>query len=105
MGLVRQETKKPGEKHVVIPVHGEWGRYTVNSRSAAKKGLDEAYIVDVLAEEIYEGGKVVGVCPCRGFQIRKRCSHLDDAREYHEKVATARQAGELGFEHLPPAEQ
>jgi hypothetical protein len=95
MALVREET-------TVIPVHGEWGRYTINSRSAAKKGQDEVYIVDVLEEHVHnDGEKAIGVCPCKGFQIRRKCSHLDDAREYHEKVATARQASELGFEHLP----
>lgn len=102
MGLVRIN-EKAREPHTVTPIHGEWGRYTVPSRSAAKKGEHENYIVDVLAEEeTNTHGKVTGVCPCKRWQIFKICSHLIDAREYHEKVATVTQAAGLGFEHLPP---
>lgn len=102
MGLVREPAKKEREKHAVTPIHGEFGRYSVNSESAAKKGLDEAYVVDVLAEEETNQGKVTGTCGCKGWQVRKTCSHLADAKEYHERVATVTQAASLGFEHLPP---
>jgi hypothetical protein len=77
-------------------------RYSVNSATAAKKGLDEAYVVDVLAIEETAQGKVTGTCGCKGWQVRKTCSHLTDAREYHERVATVAQAATLGFDHLPP---
>ena len=103
MALVREETKKPREKHAVTPIHGEFGRYSINSSSAAKKGLDEAYVVDVLAEEETAQGKVVGTCGCKGWQVRKTCSHLTDAKEFHEKIATVTQAAKLGFDHVPDA--
>ncbi len=102
--------------HKCIPVHGEFGRYTVNSASAAKKGLEEAYIVDVLAKEETNAGEVVGTCPCKGWQVRKECSHLDDAREEHlrrlaageikvdlapvEPEAAVKAAERLGFEDI-----
>src|SRR4051812_2785449 len=100
MALVRQGEKPPREKHHVTPIAGEFGRFSVNSRSAAKKGLDEVYIVDVLAEEDTGQGKVTGTCGCKGWQIRKTCSHLTDAREYHEKIASIDQATSLGFDNL-----
>jgi hypothetical protein len=102
MALVRDDQAKPQrEPHHVTPVAGEFGRYVVNSRSAAKKGKDEVYIVDVLAEDVTAGGeKVVGTCPCRGYQIRKTCSHLDDCRAYHAAIGVHEKATELGFENL-----
>jgi hypothetical protein len=102
MALVREE-KKPREKHAVTPIHGEFGRYSVNSSSAAKKGLDEAYVVDVLAVEETNQGKITGTCGCKGWQVRKTCSHLTDAREFHETSATVTQAAKLGFDHIPDA--
>jgi hypothetical protein len=103
MGLIRDKpAEKAREKHAVTPIHGEFGRYSVNSATAAKKGLDEAYVVDVLAIEETAQGKVTGTCGCKGWQVRKTCSHLTDAREYHERVATVAQAATLGFDHLPP---
>jgi len=100
MALVRQAEKPEREKHHVTPIAGEFGRYVVNSRSAAKKGKDEVYVVDVLAEEQTAGGKVVGTCPCRGWQIRKTCSHLDDCKAYHAAIGVHEKATELGFENL-----
>jgi hypothetical protein len=82
MGLIRDKpAEKAREKHAVTPIHGEFGRYSVNSASAAKKGLDEAYVVDVLATEDTAQGKVTGTCGCKGWQVRKTCSHLTDARQ------------------------
>jgi hypothetical protein len=104
MALVRQEEKPPREKHHVTPIAGEFGRYFVNSKSAAKKGKDEGYVVDVLATEETAGGRVTGTCPCRGWQIRKTCSHLDDSREYHEAIGVHEKATELGFETLNRSE-
>jgi hypothetical protein len=111
MGLVRQpnqpssKPKPERERHKCTPIKGEFGRYTVPSRSAAKEGHEEAYIVDVLAKEETEThGTVVGTCPCKGWQVRKTCSHLDDARLEHEQVV-ARQASEaLGFKDLDAGE-
>lgn len=101
MALVRQGDKPEREKHAIIPVHGEVGRYMVNSRSAAKKGRDEVYLVDVLDEHVTVAhGKIIGTCGCKGFQVRGTCSHLVDAKEYHEKVAVIDQATELGFDNL-----
>lgn len=100
--MVRQPPSKPKrEPHKCIPIKGEFGRYTVNSRSAAKAGHEEAYIVDVLAvEEIESHGKVTGTCPCKGWQVRKTCSHLTDAIAEHEKYVATEAAGKLGFENL-----
>ena len=97
MALLRE---KPRSKHTVIPVHGEFGRYTVNSLSAAKKGQDENYVVDVLASEETAVGTVTGVCPCKGWQVRKDCSHLKDAREKHEEIVAYKKAESLGFQKL-----
>jgi len=102
MALLREKPKPPRVPHTVIPVYGEFGRYTVNSASAAKKGQDEAYIVDVLAsEETATHGKVTGICPCKGWQVRKTCTHLEDAREKHREIVE-HQADKLGLEKLPP---
>jgi hypothetical protein len=65
-----------------------------------KWGLDEAYIVDIFAEEDTSIGRVTGTCPCKGWRIRKDCSHLKDAREEHAKRETAVAAIRLGFEDL-----
>lgn len=102
MGLVRQPPQKPKrEPHKCIPIKGEFGRYTVNSRSAAKAGHEEAYIVDVLAvEETESHGKVVGTCPCKGWSVRKTCTHLDDAKIEHEKYVAGVAADALGFTAL-----
>lgn len=73
--------------HKCVPVHGEFGRYTVNSASAAKKGLEEDYIVDVLEEEeVADGSTVIGTCPCKGWSVRKTCTHLDDAKAEHRRL-------------------
>lgn len=73
--------------HECVPVPGEFGRYYVKSRSAAKQGKDETYIVDVLEEGGYhgDGESIVGICPCKGYQVRKTCTHLDDAKAEHER--------------------
>lgn len=100
MGLLREQTtKKERPKHTVTPIHGEFGRYTVNSFSAAKKGQDENYVVDVLAQEETNVGLITGTCPCKGWQVRKTCSHLEDAREAHKQVEKD-QAGRMGFDAL-----
>lgn len=98
MALVRIPTqKKPREPHKCVPVKGEFGRFMVNSRSAEKAGHEEAYIVDVLEEnETVAHGKIIGTCPCKGYQVRGTCSHLTDARAEHERL---RAAG-LGFPKL-----
>ena len=98
MALVREQAKKPDRvKHKVVPIHGEFGRYMVNSASAAKKGREEAYIVDVLEVEETNVGPITGTCACKGWQVRKTCSHLDDAKEEHERIVAKQQAEEMGF--------
>ncbi len=97
MSLVREPDKPKREKHKCVPIHGEFGRYTVDSRSAAKKGREEAYIVDVLAVEETNVGTIIGTCPCKGWQVRKTCSHLDDAKEEHARIVAAKLAEEMGF--------
>lgn len=70
----------------------------MDSFSAAKDGHDEAYIVDVLQEEHTDShGLVTGTCPCKGWSVRKDCSHLKDAREYHTQLV-AQKADAMGFE-------
>lgn len=84
MPLVRQQrqdrSKPEREPHHCEPVPGEPGRYYVKSRSAAKKGEDESYTVDIFEKEETNGGTVTGTCPCKGWSVRKDCSHLTDAR-------------------------
>jgi hypothetical protein len=88
----KPKPKKPREPHVCTPIIGEFGRYTVPSRSE-----EGDYIVDVLAEEQTEThGLVVGTCPCKGWSVRKTCTHLDDCKIEHAK----REAARLGFEDL-----
>jgi hypothetical protein len=99
MALARetpQPQKKPREPHKCIPVRGEFGRYTVASASAAKEGKEEVYIVDVLQEEETNVGVIVGTCPCKGWSIRKTCSHLEDAKKEHARL----EAEKLGFDKL-----
>lgn len=97
MALVRiPQQKKPREPHHCVPIKGEFGRFTVNSASAAKQGLEEAYIVDVLAVEETSIGKVTGTCGCRGWEIRKTCSHVVDATAEHARL----EAEKLGFTKL-----
>lgn len=92
MPLTRQsETKpkanqksRPREPHEVVPVPGEPGRFYVKSRSAAKKGDDEQYIVDVLEREETNEGVVIGTCGCKGWSVRKTCSHLIDAKASYD---------------------
>jgi hypothetical protein len=102
MPLVRQPTQKPPrEPHECVPIKGEFGRYYVPSRSAAKAGHEEGYVVDVLAKEQTDThGEVVGTCPCKGWSVRKTCTHLDDAKIKHEKVVAKQRADELGFKDL-----
>jgi hypothetical protein len=108
MPLVRQNQNQPSSKpkperepHECVPIKGEFGRYYVKSRSAAKAGLDEAYTVDVLAKEQTDShGEVVGTCPCKGWQVRKTCTHLDDARIKHETVVAKQAAEAIGFKNL-----
>lgn len=87
--------------HKCVPIAGEFGRYTVASASAAKAGKEEAYIVDVLAEEQTEThGLVTGTCGCKGWSVRKTCSHVVDAKEEHRKLALElidRAAANMGF--------
>jgi hypothetical protein len=99
MPLVRQisPSSKPERiPHKCVPIHGEFGRYTVDSASAAKKGKEEAYIVDVLIEEETNAGTIVGTCPCKGWSVRKTCTHLVDAKAEHERL----QIEKLGFDKL-----
>lgn len=100
MPLARQSSSpKPKPEripHKVTPIHGEWGRYSVPSASAAKDGQDEAYIVDVLEAEETNAGTIVGTCGCKGWSVRKTCSHLDDAKAEHARLEAAKVA-ELGF--------
>ena len=103
MALIRKSDTEPPKparkKHTVTPIVGEFGRYTVNSHSMAARGQEGAYIVDVLEEEETATGKVIGTCACKGWQVRKTCSHLEDARETHKDVV-AKQAEEMGFKDL-----
>ena len=85
MGLKRKQPEKPPE-HECVPVPGEFGRYYVKSRSAAAEGKDEKYIVDVLIEEHTNAGIVTGTCQCKGWQVRKTCSHLKDAHREHARL-------------------
>lgn len=85
MPLARHPSpKKPRPPHNCEPIPGEPGRFYVKSRSAAKAGEDESYIVDVLAEEETNVGIVKGTCACKGWQVRKTCSHVDDATAEYE---------------------
>ena len=68
-------------KHKCLQVPHEFGRYQVESASAP----GEHYLVDVLAVEETEFGKVLGTCPCEGWKYRKNCSHLVDAMAEHER--------------------
>lgn len=63
-------SKRP--HHKIEPVPGEPGRYYSDS---ASEELERAYIVDVME----------GTCPCKGFSVRKHCTHLLDATDVHEK--------------------
>lgn len=98
MPLVRKlPTKKPREPHKCVPIHGERGRFTVASASAAKAGNEEAYIVDIFEKEMTTAhGEVVGTCGCKGYSVRGTCSHLTDARAEHARLETAA----LGFPKL-----
>lgn len=99
MPLVRQPSPKPKrEPHKCVPIVGEFGRFTVDSRSAAKAGHEEAYIVDVLEkEQTVAHGEVTGTCGCKGFSVRGTCSHLVDAKAEHERIIAAEK---LGFKDL-----
>jgi len=103
MPLAREpEPKKPErEKHKCVPIHGEFGRYMVDSRSAAKKGREEAYVVDVLATEETNAGTITGTCSCKGWQVRKVCSHVLDAKEEHIRLVTEL-ADQMGFDDSVP---
>lgn len=99
MPLSRQQSSKPKpprEPHECIPIIGERGRFMVKSASAAKRGEDEGYIVDIFEVEQTNIGPVTGTCPCKGWSVRKTCSHLDDSRD---KFA-AMEAAALGFPKL-----
>lgn len=65
--------------HLVEPVPGEAGRFYVDSFGDKE---ERAYIVEPAAVEETNGGKVIGTCPCKGWQIHKHCSHIDHARDY-----------------------
>lgn len=89
----QQKPKPPREPHKCVPIHGERGRFTVASRSAAKDGKDEAYIVDVLEEEDTAIGRVTGTCGCKGWSVRKTCSHLEDAKAEFARLEAERNSG------------
>jgi hypothetical protein len=91
--------KEPRKKHKVTPIAGEFGRYFVDSHSLAKRGKEGAYIVDVLAVEETNFGNVTGTCACKGWSVRKTCSHLEDALEEHRKLV-AEKADDVGFSDL-----
>lgn len=93
--------KKPREPHKCIPIPGERGRFRVASRSAAKAGEEEEYIVDVLAtEETVTHGLVTGTCPCKGWGVRKTCTHLDDCKAEFVRLESESRAERLGFPKL-----
>lgn len=71
--------------HVVRAVAGEPGRYWVDSHSFP----GEWYIVDVLEVEPTNAGHIRGTCGCKGWQVRKTCSHLTDARLPRNHAFTA----------------
>ena len=81
---LKRTSKPPPPRHNCVPVPFEEGRYYVESRSTP----GETYIVDVLAEEETADFRIIkGTCPCKGWQIRKVCSHLTDAKEEHLRLA------------------
>jgi hypothetical protein len=92
--------KAPRKKHKVTPIVGEFGRYMVDSHSLAKRGKEGGYIVDVLAVEGTNVGPVTGTCPCKGWSVRKTCSHLEDAQEEHQRIVAPQQAEEMGLDNL-----
>jgi hypothetical protein len=92
--------KPERQKHKVTPIVGEFGRYAVDSHSMAKKGREGTYIVDVLEKEDTNAGTIVGTCACKGWSVRKTCSHLEDAREVHNQVVAAQAAEALGLQNL-----
>jgi hypothetical protein len=113
MALVRaadkylvEQPKPARKKHKVTPIVGEFGRYMVDSHSMAKRGKEGAYIVDVLEREETNAGVIIGTCACKGWSVRKTCSHLEDAREEHARILGAQAAEGIGFENLdsPPVE-
>lgn len=85
MPLIRRNLnnpKPPRQPYKVVAILGEFGRYFVPSASAP----DEGYNVDVLEEEHTKShGLVKGTCPCKGWSVRKTCTHLDDAKAEHER--------------------
>jgi hypothetical protein len=70
---------KTREPHTVVPVPGETGRFHVESATTP----GEWYLVDISEHEQTSLGTVCGTCQCKGWSVRKRCSHLDDARQHH----------------------
>lgn len=78
--------KKPREPHNVRPIEGEPGRFWVESSSAPGEG----YNVDISEQHVADDGtKYYGTCPCKGWSVRKRCTHLDDARQAHADLVDA----------------
>lgn len=88
----------PRRKHKVTPIIGEYGRYMVDSHSMLKRGKEGAYIVDLFEKEQTDQGAIVtGTCACKGWQIRKTCSHLIDAQEVHQTVYAKEQSEDIGL--------
>lgn len=71
--------RKARRFHLVEPVPGEHGRFFVDSFSEKQ---ERAYVCEPAAVEETNIGKVIGTCACVGWSIHKRCSHIDDARDY-----------------------
>lgn len=71
---------KPHVPHKVEPIEGEKRRYRVESTSHP----GEHYVVDINEEhQADDGTKSYGTCGCKGWSIRKKCTHIDDSRQFH----------------------
>lgn len=81
IGPRRDLLPKRGARHLIEPVPGEPGRFYAESSSAP----GEHYLVDINEVEETNAGPVTGTCQCKGWSVRKTCSHLDDARVYNDR--------------------
>lgn len=81
MALLRRTPSPPKTRHHIVP-HDN-GTYIVESRSAP----GEHYVVDVSGVRIIV--KQWPTCPCKGFSVRKDCTHVHDAiTKLYQKLLT-----------------
>jgi hypothetical protein len=71
VALLRRKPSPPNTRHVITP-HDN-GTYLVESKSAP----GEYYVVDVSGVKIVV--KQWPTCPCKGYSVRKDCTHVHDA--------------------------